>query len=52
LKNNKFFQACLNDKMAPYPTAQAVLSAAFASDDPAQGGCPDVPPPSRVPIVW
>eukprot|EP01062_Namystynia_karyoxenos_P073474 TRINITY_DN70268_c0_g1_i1.p1 TRINITY_DN70268_c0_g1~~TRINITY_DN70268_c0_g1_i1.p1 ORF type:complete len:440 (+),score=110.39 TRINITY_DN70268_c0_g1_i1:85-1320(+) len=34
--------ACLTDKRCPFPSATKKFLGAFASSDPAQGGCPDL----------
>ena len=40
-----FLAACKADGRAPFKAAQQVFLAAFASADPAQGGCPALPGP-------
>eukprot|EP01094_Clydonella_sp_ATCC50884_P017389 TRINITY_DN3015_c0_g1_i1.p2 TRINITY_DN3015_c0_g1~~TRINITY_DN3015_c0_g1_i1.p2 ORF type:complete len:442 (-),score=91.68 TRINITY_DN3015_c0_g1_i1:2749-4074(-) len=44
LANHSFIEHCLNDKGLPFPTATQTLENAFATEDPAQGGCPDIQP--------
>eukprot|EP01102_Stenamoeba_stenopodia_P009548 TRINITY_DN2828_c0_g1_i1.p1 TRINITY_DN2828_c0_g1~~TRINITY_DN2828_c0_g1_i1.p1 ORF type:complete len:447 (-),score=77.83 TRINITY_DN2828_c0_g1_i1:47-1387(-) len=44
LQKNGFEQACRNDTTFPFPTAQTVWKAAFATEDPNQGGCPEIGP--------
>ena len=40
-----FLDACQSDGRAPFAKATAIFLAAFASDDPAEGGCPPLPGP-------
>jgi hypothetical protein len=44
LQANNFVEACQKDKTFPFPTASAIWTAAFASSDPTQGGCPEIGP--------
>ena len=41
-----FLDACQSDGRAPFAKATALFQAAFASDDPAEGGCPPLPGPA------
>jgi len=41
-----FYNACLADGGVPYTGATAVFEGAFLSDNPSQGGCPAITPPS------
>ena len=42
-----FLDACKADGRAPFKAAQKLFLAAFASTDPAQGGCPALPGPAE-----
>ena len=40
-----YIPACKTDGRAPFAAAKKIFLAAFASDDPAKGGCPALPGP-------
>ena len=40
-----YIASCKADGRAPFAAAKKIFLAAFASDDPAKGGCPALPGP-------
>lgn len=44
LRDNGFLNACRADGDFPFPTASKIWEQAFASEDPSNGGCPDIYP--------
>ena len=47
LFSHNYLGACKLDGRAPFPKAATLFMAAFASEDAAAGGCPDLKPHER-----